>query len=1112
MFAGLERPADVQSFAEAAGYEYIGFEKDKGQDVRVPSVRADVIDVCSQGGHLAAGPLCRSFSRLREMTCEPTRSRDEPWGLARMPAKWRAYIDAENSHITLTAEAAMLVFEGGYEFIIEQPADDGDPDHPLFKPHRAHAAHMFLTRPFRDLMMATGARVVHTVQCGLGGLARKPSDILASPRAFKRIAWMEGLIVNKPHGCFHLKHPRPAVGRGADGVSNASRAAAWPGLMCGGVFAGLTGEAGGPRTAMVGGESGGLISDGPQLHPAVRVLLEQRRATPPRYLDLRHLRPATYNDLAARPYILMPVLRSPEGGGWLEQPGTDDDSSQTSSNEGRDGPPPTIRLRDIPKRRHWQRLVDWLQVAQGVLQAWRRGEMAAVPQPLTITQRQVHRWARGRRYDARDPEACTELQPSTRHTKYPGGKQLDRARFRETCAALDWHLIDPDIVSQVGEGGVVSNSTRALTTTLRLHHPGVRHHFAVADGMMQAEVDDSAAGVCTGMIPFWPTNAMPRDLVWKDKYDVDADGGLTVTPSPRLTFDPTSGDDSLNAGIPKQERSLQLPALRSFAEGAAVCDSAATREGSRADLYAADVKSAFPHLLLQRLEWPMHCYVWIDASGTVQVRWFYRVTFGAAYAPQRFGRAMAPIDAAGLLAIAAHEVRFPYSQPVLDWVNDRASMQSAGRLPAGPDQLQPRHCQRFVDDLQGSGLGSQGTLPKELADIPIGGALTAAFGGTPSHPSSHAAIHLRLLIRNWERHDITPAHNKTMCGSRLPTLGARVGVPEWRIDIPSVRVAVITSQIQLIQRSLTHRPPGDGPIAKVDPFELERLTGRLGYVTQTEPELIGTLQAGYAIPATARRLMAQHKLRRKSDTGAVTTPIHTGKRLGRSLAAMLETGARAVTANVGVPLAAAASFPPIEQLDVLTVVTDASFAASNPTGIGADDGVGGFAFTPAQPRTAFVFSTAWSPRTRAALVNEARKRSEKLADPREDNFSMPAAETFGTLVLPELVRARGVAFRHVAAVGDCDPVEAGVAKGGSTRPQINRMHQRMRRTTSSWLATSVPRDLNLDADNLSHPSRLGDVQAAAVAAGYHVVVLLVTDEMWRWVEDGLGETGSGEAV
>ena len=1106
LYSGETRPGDVQSHADRAGLEYVGFDKRQGHDVRDPAVRDLVIHTCREGGHLAAGPNCRSFSSLRDITCEPTRSRLEPWGLEPMPARWKAYIDGENFHITLTAEAAAIVFEGGGDFIIEQPADYGNPDHPLYKPSRADKAHMFLTKPFRDLIVATGARVVHLVQCSLGGLARKPSDVLASPRVATRIAWMEGLLCNLPNGCPHLTHPRPAKGRNRQGVSNASLAAAWPDPMCKGFVDALSGNA-----RLTGsGAQGGTIEDGPSLHGLVRALLEQRRLAPERYVDLKHLRPATTEELEVRPYTLMPGTSSPAPAGAVAP--ESDGSSDTSSQADKGAPPPgPLALRSIPKRRHWKRLEEWMTLAEGTMLAWSKGQMAAAPPALIVTQRQIHRWARGKRYDARDPDNCSELQPSTRDTVFPGGKQIDRAAYRATAEAHGWHRIDPDIVAQCGEGGVESRTTRNLDTCLRLHHPGVRQHFWVADEMMQKEVDDCVAGVAVGLLPFWPTNAMPRDLVWKDKYGTDSEGGLTVTPSPRPTFDPSSGTNSLNGGIPPEERTMQLPHLRSSAEAAAIGDTAAARVQARQAFYAADIKSAFPHLVLQRLEWPLHCYIWlirtIAGGWRIQVRYFMRVTFGAAYAPQRFGRAMGPIDQAGLAAIARYEDQYPYEPGIQAWIDQRVRLQLAGRLPHGIEQQRPRHFQRFVDDLQGSAPGSVTHLPAELAHISVGAPLTAAFGGTPAHDSSCAAVHLRIHIANWIKHGVTPAHDKTMCGDQMPTLGARVSITNWRIDIPPVRVAVISQQISGLQQAIADRPPADKQVAKVDPFELERLTGRLGYVAQSEPDLLGTLQPGYAIPATARRLLANHRYLPGSRAAKPTISVHMGRRLGHHLAHMLQFGAEVVQRNRGVPLASAAAFPPITQPDVLTQATDASFQAGRSTCESADDGVGGYAFSPLHPGTVFLISEGWPPRVRQALLNEARTRAEKAAHPRADSFSMPAAELFGTLAMAEVLTGV-VDYLYVAAIGDCDPVEGGVAKGSSSRPQLNRMLNRMRERTRHWLPVSVPRDLNFDADLLSHPSNLqaviARVQCSTAAGGpWRAQWLPIPRALWEWLEEGL---------
>jgi hypothetical protein len=59
--------------------------------------------------------------------------------------------------------------------------------------------------------------------------------------------------------------------------------------------------------------------------------------------------------------------------------------------------------------------------------------------------------------------------------------QLDRAAFAATARKHGYDRTDPDIVAQAGGGGVESRSVQArpYTTTLRLHHPGVRENFEV---------------------------------------------------------------------------------------------------------------------------------------------------------------------------------------------------------------------------------------------------------------------------------------------------------------------------------------------------------------------------------------------------------------------------------------------------------------------------------------------------------------------------------------------------------------------------------------------------------------------------------------------------------
>ena len=56
------------------------------------------------------------------------------------------------------------------------------------------------------------------------------------------------------------------------------------------------------------------------------------------------------------------------------------------------------------------------------------------------------------------------------------------------------------------------------------------------------------------------------------------------------------------------------------------------------------------------------------------------------------------------------------------------------------------------------------------------------------------------------------------------------------------------------------------------------------------------------------------------------------------------------------------------------------------------------------------------------------------------------------------------------------------------------------RTTKQWLAVHVKRELNLDADRLSHPNQLDSVTRDAQAAGWTVVRLRPPHHIWLWLQ------------
>eukprot|EP00965_Chrysotila_dentata_P131454 4345434-Pleurochrysis_carterae.AAC.1 len=109
----------------------------------------------------------------------------------------------------------------------------------------------------------------------------------------------------------------------------------------------------------------------------------------------------------------------------------------------------------------------WLREADAAVAALRAqagGAVVEVPDVPTrvLGQELLQPWARGVVWDCRDLEQCAPVVPSSRHTQFPGARQVDRAALRRVAAELGWG--DEDIVAQVGEGGVETRADCDLTT------------------------------------------------------------------------------------------------------------------------------------------------------------------------------------------------------------------------------------------------------------------------------------------------------------------------------------------------------------------------------------------------------------------------------------------------------------------------------------------------------------------------------------------------------------------------------------------------------------------------------------------------------------------------
>eukprot|EP00965_Chrysotila_dentata_P208466 6184705-Pleurochrysis_carterae.AAC.1 len=105
----------------------------------------------------------------------------------------------------------------------------------------------------------------------------------------------------------------------------------------------------------------------------------------------------------------------------------------------------------------------------------------------------------------------------------------------------------------------------------------------------------------------------------------------------------------------------------------------------------------------------------------------------------------------------------------------------------------------------------------------------------------------------------------------------------------------------------------------------------------------------------------------------------------------------------------------------------------------------------------------------------------------------------------------GRAPRAVIAVGDCDPAAGALNAATSRVRQMRTLLAGARALTPHWLAVSVARDANADADRLSHPAQLGSVVAEAEAAGLRPQVAEIPERCWEVLRRAMRQGGDAAA-
>lgn len=1142
--AGGARPADI---VRAAQHEHVCLlpidivRGGRTHDLRRPEVQAELVRLCQSGvvssAHFATD--CSTFSPLNEDI--GYRVPPDADG-ARAPPEFQRYVAQQNAMIVLCVTLATIIMDKGRPISWENPPRLDIEDTPWYWPEMSRrVSSLWHTSWLQTLMRSFSLHLVTASMCMFGSEYRKHFSLLLSHEFFPLAGMLEHMQCTGVGP--HALHP-PARGVDACGRFRAAQAGQYPWALCvllvrmhahaitrrgaTGVVASLSAIA--RRTEPPASDpdrhapdletvarpsvvqrtdtmlvAPGAVCDSGSVTAALCALISDAAQNKAGFVSYRNLRAASEAELLATPLpSVVDMARRLAREASMQPPVPSDRIQWDGVSDWRrlvDGAPAgAISLAMLVGAR----LQDWrLYVAQQqtAFDCVRRGSKFRPPGDFVLLQSELPSWARLFVWVTEDESNCIPVVRSTRHTVFPGARQLDRATLRERASLLDWGNVDPDIVAQAGEGGCELRSETPLHTTASWHHAGVARHFDTADAIVRDELAEEWTRVCYTTLPFVPCVFSPRDVVLQERTRL-VDGELDMYMKARVTHDLSSVPRclggrkrgvSINSGVPTAGKSLPgMPSVQSYARAQVVCDQAArsrvahggdTPDG--AGVYGIDKEKAYCFLVVQQADHYAMCYLWPDVDGVVRPHVSTRVVFGGAPWPQRFER-VALLDCAWIQrAHAIFDAQQPLPQAAVDWASRRERLQAAGRLPAGKEQLRPSGIEPFIDDQNGRALMDTVVVPAHLVDVPIGEAQTRAIGARPAHPSSRLAVHCKIAVVESTAAGWSIEASKTMCGDGMVVLGAQLDGRGGRVRCPAVKRAWMLHAVETLRSSL-------GATATVEVRLMERFVGRAGNLAQFFPELKLPLCVGYALSRVSWH--AADGRRRRPLVSVKVRP--RGRRMSQMLD-LLDVVETVIGDAAGVAMAPRECFDSVDDPGVLVVVTDASRAHS-------DDGVGGFAFSSAMPGVCFIAGAAWPLQVKAALDRAALSRRERAASlsAAAPMLSMPTAEVFGAYALAAAVWAElgAGSFPAVVSVTDCGPAAKATSSSYSRSAQIRLLIERMRSLTPHWLGVHVPRAWNTDADRLSHPSQVAAVVSDAMSRDLRVIRVSPPDCVWAELE------------
>ena len=727
----------------------------------------------------------------------------------------------------------------------------------------------------------------------------------------------------------------------------------------------------------------------------------------------------------------------------------------------------------------YERVNDWLERAGRAMVQLRSGARPDNPGTVIVQQHEMQLWARGIIWDTRDPQNCVPVERSDRSTIFPGKKQLDRTALRVVAQQLGW--ADRDLLVQLGEGGIETRSQCGLDTVLSWHHAGLVEHFEAAAKVIDAEIAADWVTTPTAHLPFVPCRVIPRNVVLQERQRLRDDGSLESFMKPRITTNLSANPAStvaINEGVHGFDRSTVLPTNRDLGLAAMIVDDIASTSGHQAEFYALDLEAAFRFVVMQRADWWQLCFLWVDEHGRAGVSIDTRMCFGGAFAPNRFERLAALIVAAIQTEQATFDTEHPVPAQMQRALAARQAAQAAGELPFGVAQTAARYLHAFIDDITGVASNDPVDIDDtELPPVDLGEAPSAAAGGVAAQRGSRVDAHTRIAVRMLIRLGAGVTASKTQSGRVIVSLGLLLSLIERTMRCPQSKRGVLLAEISDLLTAVL-----EGRAFKRS--RVETLVGRLVNLSQALPELAPHLAAGYRVAnAPVPRL----------------TLKRTG-RCARAFTALLEVARQILETNEGVQLAPRQHFQETHEAGVLTVVTDAS----------GEDGVGGYAFHADLPGTVFIMSSAWPPDIATAIAANMRRRV--VRDASDAKLPMPAGELFGAWAMVAAVVEQGARVSAAISVTDCAPASDAINAAGSASAVMQSLIRSSRAEVAQWLGVHVHRELNADADVLSHPTRADEVVERAKRAGLNVrrgTILDVPERCWTALRAAVREAAEG---